>query len=78
MSDQDFATLNTSHQANHRLLDLKLQVQNLTKVFAFKTKQLLVLDNINIHLNPNEFVCLVGHQVVVNPLYLKSLPMIRL
>jgi NitT/TauT family transport system ATP-binding protein len=39
----------------------KLYTSNLSKVFAYKgDKQLLVLDNINIQLNANEFVCLVG------------------
>ena len=39
----------------------QLSVSNLSKVFAYKgDKQLLVLDNINIQLGANEFVCLVG------------------
>jgi ABC-type nitrate/sulfonate/bicarbonate transport system ATPase subunit len=39
----------------------KLATSNLSKVFAYQgDKQLLVLDNINIHLDANEFVCLVG------------------
>jgi ABC-type nitrate/sulfonate/bicarbonate transport system ATPase subunit len=39
---------------------LKLRVTNLSKIFAYKGKKLLVLDGIDIHLNANEFVCLVG------------------
>ena len=39
----------------------KLCTSNLTKVFTYKEdQQLLVLDNINLHLDANEFVCLVG------------------
>jgi ABC-type nitrate/sulfonate/bicarbonate transport system ATPase subunit len=39
----------------------KLSTSNLAKVFAYKDeRQLLVLDNINIQLDANEFVCLVG------------------
>jgi NitT/TauT family transport system ATP-binding protein len=38
----------------------KLQVSDLSKVFSLKGKELVVLDQINIHLNANEFVCLVG------------------
>ncbi|NJM68360.1 MAG: ABC transporter ATP-binding protein [Acaryochloris sp. RU_4_1] len=38
----------------------KLSVRELSKVFAYKGKQLTVLDNIHLHLNANEFVCLVG------------------
>jgi ABC-type nitrate/sulfonate/bicarbonate transport system ATPase subunit len=38
----------------------KLRVSDLSKVFAYKSKQLVVLDNINLHLNADEFVCLVG------------------
>jgi ABC-type nitrate/sulfonate/bicarbonate transport system ATPase subunit len=38
----------------------KLQVSNLSKVFSLKGKELVVLDQINLHLNANEFVCLVG------------------
>ena len=39
----------------------KLSTSNLAKVFTYKEdKQLLVLDNINLHLDANEFVCLVG------------------
>jgi len=60
MSDQDFALVNKNYRAELSIPDCKLQVCNLTKTFAFKNKQLLVLDNINIHLNANEFVCLVG------------------
>ena len=39
----------------------KLFTSNISKVFAYKDeRQLLVLENINIHLDANEFVCLVG------------------
>jgi NitT/TauT family transport system ATP-binding protein len=38
----------------------KLSVNELSKVFTYKGKQLTVLDNIHLHLNANEFVCLVG------------------
>jgi ABC-type nitrate/sulfonate/bicarbonate transport system ATPase subunit len=39
---------------------IKLQVQNLGKVFKYSRQELVVLDNINLHLDANEFVCLVG------------------
>jgi NitT/TauT family transport system ATP-binding protein len=40
--------------------NFKLRVSDLSKDFVYKGKQLKVLDKIDIHLNPNEFVCLVG------------------
>jgi ABC-type nitrate/sulfonate/bicarbonate transport system ATPase subunit len=38
----------------------KLSVQHLSKTFNYNGKQLLTLDDINLHLAANEFVCLVG------------------
>jgi NitT/TauT family transport system ATP-binding protein len=38
----------------------KLRVRQVSKSFAYKSKRVLALDNINIHLKANEFVCLVG------------------
>lgn len=38
----------------------KLEVRNLFKSFASQGKQLMVLQNINLHVYPDEFVCLVG------------------
>jgi ABC-type nitrate/sulfonate/bicarbonate transport system ATPase subunit len=43
------------------LPNIKLRVNHLSKVFAYPSnKQLVVLDKIDIHLDANEFVCLVG------------------
>jgi ABC-type nitrate/sulfonate/bicarbonate transport system ATPase subunit len=48
----EYAIVNQRHQ---------LRVKDLTKTFTYKgNQQLVVLDNINIHLQANEFVCLVG------------------
>jgi ABC-type nitrate/sulfonate/bicarbonate transport system ATPase subunit len=49
-----------AHQQQKIAQSAKLRVSDLSKVFAYKNKQLVVLDNINLHLNANEFVCLVG------------------
>ncbi len=61
MSDLSF---DSHHQAilSHKSQSqrCKLSVRELSKVFAYKGKQLTVLDNIHLHLNANEFVCLVG------------------
>ncbi len=38
----------------------KLEVRNLFKGFASQGKQLMVLQNINLHVYPGEFVCIVG------------------
>jgi ABC-type nitrate/sulfonate/bicarbonate transport system ATPase subunit len=38
----------------------KLRVSNLSKSFTHKRQERLILDNINLYLQENEFVCLVG------------------
>jgi ABC-type nitrate/sulfonate/bicarbonate transport system ATPase subunit len=60
MSDFPFSTSSPTHQTHQSLQASKLRVCSLSKVFDHKKKQVLALDNINIHLNQNEFVCLVG------------------
>jgi NitT/TauT family transport system ATP-binding protein len=47
-------------QRQSSLGEPKLVVRNLSKVFQQKRKSLSVLEQINLHLFPNEFVCLVG------------------
>jgi ABC-type nitrate/sulfonate/bicarbonate transport system ATPase subunit len=61
MFDQRSPLSGNSPEADRVSQSCKLRVSNLEKTFVFNgNKQLKVLDNINIHLNANEFVCLVG------------------
>ena len=49
------------HETDSPSPNIKLRVNNLSKVFTYSTdRQLLVLDKIELYLNANEFVCLVG------------------
>ena len=53
--------LSGSYPESDRAFDHQLVVSNLSKVFTYQgDKQLLVLDKIELHLDANEFVCLVG------------------
>jgi ABC-type nitrate/sulfonate/bicarbonate transport system ATPase subunit len=61
MFDRKSPLAGNSREADRVIQQSKLRVSNLNKIFAYKgNRQLQVLDNINIHLNANEFVCLVG------------------
>jgi NitT/TauT family transport system ATP-binding protein len=40
--------------------DAKLEVRHLSKVFPYGDKPLVAFDEIDLHLQPNEFVCMVG------------------
>jgi NitT/TauT family transport system ATP-binding protein len=42
------------------LSNVKLRVCGLSKTFVAQKQASLILDNVNLHLNANEFVCLVG------------------
>ncbi|HIK54495.1 MAG TPA: ABC transporter ATP-binding protein [Synechococcales cyanobacterium M55_K2018_004] len=53
-------TLNTSTAFQNRLLQPKLEVQSVSKIFQTKGKSVTALQNINLYLNPREFVCIAG------------------
>jgi ABC-type nitrate/sulfonate/bicarbonate transport system ATPase subunit len=61
MFNQGFSPIADSPETALVTQKYKLRVNSLSKTFAYQgNKQLVVLDDINIHLHPNEFVCLVG------------------
>ncbi len=61
MFDQSFPLSGNNPEADKVTQHCQLRVSHLDKTFAFTgNKKLKVLDNINIHLYANEFVCLVG------------------
>ena len=49
-----------SRKAANHLLSAKLQVQDVTKTFQKGDEVLTVLDNVSLHLNESEFVCIAG------------------
>jgi ABC-type phosphate/phosphonate transport system ATPase subunit len=44
----------------------KLQVRHLSKVFLYQEKSVVAFEDINLHLQANELVCLVGLRGAAN------------
>lgn len=53
-------TLGSSYEQLNTDTSPKLEVRSLCKTFQHQGKPISVLQNINMHLNSNEFVCIVG------------------